>query len=158
MFRLFSLFLISVFALQAASAQNYLKAFPPAKKGMERFVLQLPAKENEADYRVELIAGKTVKTDPINHYFYSGVIRPETVKGWGFTRYVIDDLGALAGSMMAVRPGTPKVERFITLGKRPYLIRYNSKIPVVVYAPKGVELRYRIWSAQKESHPIPRLP
>jgi len=152
------LLLIPLFVFGSEVSQNYLKAFPPAKKGMERFVLQLPAKENEADYRVELIAGKTVKTDPINRYFYAGVIRPETVKGWGFTRYVIDDLGALAGTMMAVRPGTPKVERFITLGKRPYLIRYNSKIPVVVYAPEGVELRYRIWSAQKESHPMPLRP
>jgi serine protease inhibitor ecotin len=27
-------------------------------------------------------------------------------------------------------------------------IRYNTRLPVVVYAPEGVEVRYRIWSAE----------
>ena len=31
------------------------------------------------------------------------------------------------------------------------LIRYNSRLPVVVYAPEGVELRYRIWKADPET-------
>jgi len=29
----------------------------------------------------------------------------------------------------------------------PLQIRYNSRLPVVVYAPKGYEVRYRIWNA-----------
>ena len=33
------------------------------------------------------------------------------------------------------------------LGGEPFLIRYNSPLPIVVYAPEGVEVRYRIWSA-----------
>ncbi|RQW83332.1 MAG: proteinase inhibitor I4 serpin, partial [Methylococcus sp.] len=37
--------------------------------------------------------------------------------------------------------------RFVTLGGEPYLIRYNSKLPVVVYVPKGNEVRYRVWRA-----------
>jgi ecotin len=40
------------------------------------------------------------------------------------------------------------VDRFVALGGEPYLIRYNSRLPVVAYAPEGVEVRYRIWSAQ----------
>ena len=31
------------------------------------------------------------------------------------------------------------------------LIRYNSRIPIVVYVPKGAEVRYRIWSATPET-------
>jgi ecotin len=46
------------------------------------------------------------------------------------------------------------VNRFITLGGEPYLIRYNSRLPVVVYAPEGVEVRYRLWSAEPESSVI----
>jgi ecotin len=30
------------------------------------------------------------------------------------------------------------------------LILYNSRLPVVVYAPEGVEVRYRIWRAEPE--------
>ena len=60
----------------------------------------------------------------------------------------------MAGTLMAVDPNAPKVPRFITLGGEPYLIRYNSLLPVVVYVPKGVEVRYRIWSAAPETKAI----
>ena len=36
----------------------------------------------------------------------------------------------------------------------PYLIRYNSRLPIVVYAPEGVEVRYRLWIASPEVKPI----
>jgi ecotin len=57
---------------------------------------------------------------------------------------------------MAVDPSAPKVARFIPLGGEPYLIRYNSRLPVVVYVPEGVEVRYRVWSAAPESRAIER--
>ena len=73
-----------------------------------------------------------------------------TVKGWGFPRYNVSQLGPMAGTQLAIDPNAPKVSRFITLGGEPYLIRYNSRLPVVVYAPEGVEVRYRIWRAESE--------
>jgi ecotin len=57
----------------------------------------------------------------------------------------------MAGTLMAVDPNAPKVNRFITLGGEPFLIRYNSRLPIVVYVPKDVEVRYRIWSADSAS-------
>mgnify|MGYP002064584123 CR=1 FL=1 len=36
-----------------------------------------------------------------------------------------------------------QVEKFVS--GTPLLIRYNSRLPVVIYAPKGFEIRYRIW-------------
>jgi len=42
------------------------------------------------------------------------------------------------------------VTRFITIGGDPYIIRYNSRLPIVVYVPEGVEVRYRIWTAGPE--------
>jgi len=60
----------------------------------------------------------------------------------------------MAGTMMAVDPHAPKVNRFIALGGEPYLISYNSRLPVVVYAPEGVEIRYRIWSAGPETKAV----
>ena len=55
-------------------------------------------------------------------------------------------MGPMAGTLMAVDPDAPKVARFITLGGEPYIIRYNSRLPIVVYVPEGVEVRYRIWT------------
>ena len=52
---------------------------------------------------------------------------------------------------MAPAPDAPKEERFVPLGGQPYLIRYNSKLPVVVYVPKGAEVQYRIWKADADT-------
>ena len=132
-------------------AEDNMKAFPPPDNGVVRYVLQLSPKENENDFKVELIVGKKVQIDEKNQYFFGGNIQEETIKGWGFPRYVVKELGPMAGTLMAVDPNAPKVNRFITLGGEPFLIRYNSRLPIVVYVPEDVEVRYRIWSADSAS-------
>ena len=130
-----------------AQAADNMKAFPSAEEGMVRYVLQLPEQEDESAFRVELIVGKTVRTDKENSYSFGGEIEAQTIAGWGYTRYTVSKLGPMAGTLMAVDPNWPKVDRFVTLGGEPYLIRYNSRLPVVVYVPEEAEVRYRIWSA-----------
>ena len=128
-----------------------MKAFPPPDQGQIRYVIQLAEQDDESNYQVELIVGQTVKIDESNQYFFGGQIKKESIVGWGFTRYVVSELGPMAGTLMAVDPNAPKVDRFIRLGGEPYLIRYNSRLPVVVYVPEGVDVRYRIWRAEPES-------
>ena len=140
-----------LFTVCSVNAGDNRKAFPPPENGQIRYVLQLPEHDDESNYQVELIVGKTVEIDEINQYFFGGQIKKESIIGWGFTRYVVSELGPMAGTLMAVDPNAPKVNRFIRLGGEPYLIRYNSRLPVVVYVPAGVELRYRIWSADPEA-------
>jgi ecotin len=140
--------------LVSALAADNMKAFPPADQGKVRYVLQLPAQDDESAFKVELIVGKTVQVDEKNKYFFGGTIKEETIKGWGFPRYMVSKLGPMAGTLMATDPNAPKVARFITLGGGPYLIRYNSRLPIVVYAPEGVEVRYRIWSAGAEARAL----
>jgi ecotin len=142
--------LLFLLAVPAGLAADNMKAFPPTGEGMVRHVLQLPQQADESGFKVELIVGKTVETDAGNRYFFAGRIEEETIKGWGFPRYMVSKLGAMAGTLMAVDPNAPKVTRFITLGGAPYIIRYNSRLPVVVYVPEGVEVRYRIWTAGAE--------
>ena len=137
-------------AVSTLPADDNLKAFPPADKGMVRYVLHLPEKSDESAFKVELIIGKMVQVDKLNRYFFSGRIEAEDIAGWGFTRYVVSKVGPLAGTLMAVDPSEPKETRFITLGGDPYLIRYNSRLPVVIYVPEGFEARYRIWAAGKK--------
>jgi ecotin len=103
----------------------------------------------------------TVQENKIPHRIWGSLIilrrgerHKETIKGWGFPRYNVSQLGPMAGTQMAIDPNAPKLNRFITLGGEPYLIHYNSRLPVVVYAPEGVEVRYRIWSAEPETKVI----
>ena len=75
-------FLVTMSAVLAA---DNMKAFPPAEKGMIRYVLQLPAQKDEYAFKVELIVGKTVQLDEGNRYFFGGKIEAENIEGWGFT-------------------------------------------------------------------------
>lgn len=142
--------LIVVFTAIPAPAGDNMKAFPPAEDGMARYVLQLPEQDDESAFKVELIVGKTVRVDETNQYFFAGRIEKETIEGWGFPRYNVSELGPMAGTLMAADPDAPKVDRFVRLGGEPYLIRYNSRLPIVVYVPEGVAVHYRIWRAGEE--------
>jgi len=153
--KMYSITALGIFAAAlSVHAGDNLKAFPLADQGTVRYVLQLPQQDDETAFKVELLAGKTVLVDEQNRYFFGGKIQQESIKGWGFTRYNVSQLGPMAGTRMAIDPDAPKVERFITLGGEPYLIRYNSRLPIVVYAPEGVEVRYRIWMAEPETKKI----
>ena len=153
-----TVFAIAVLGLFAwalpAHAADPLQAFPPADAGMVRHVLQLPKQADESAFKLELIVGRTVPLDGHNRYFFGGRIQKEDIKGWGYTRYVVGALGPMAGTRMAVDPNAPKVDRFITLGGEPYLIRYNSRLPVVAMRPEGAEVRYRIWKAEPQAKAI----
>ena len=122
-----------------------LKAFPPAGEGMRRFAIVLPHRQDEDLLKVELLVGRTLKLDPDNRYVFGGCLEQETVTGWGYEYFILKSLGPMAGTLMAVDPAAPKVDRFITLGGELRFHRYNSRLPLVVYVPQGVEVRYRIW-------------
>lgn len=144
-----TLLALTVLALASSPvrAAGDMKAFPPADAGMKRYVINLPKLDDEDAAKVELIVGKTVSVDEHNRHFFGGKLEKETIKGWGFDRYILRKLGPMAGTLMAVDPKAPKVDRFVALAGEPQLIRYNSRLPIVVYVPDGVEVRYRIWRA-----------
>ena len=137
-----------LFTTQACAAVHpELKPFPAAEKGMERFVVVLPEKTRaeEVDFKVELIPGKTMLTDGVNQVRHGSTIEARPLKGWGYTFYEVTGQDTTMSTMMAAPEGNEKVEQFVS--GTPLLIRYNSRLPIVVYAPEGYELRYRIWTA-----------
>ena len=137
-----------------AAEHKELKAFPPAGDGMVRFVIVLPHKDRgeEGDLKVELIAGKQMETDGVNLYRLGSNINPQPLVGWGYTFYKVKGDGPAMSTMMAAPPGTPKETKFV--GGQPLQIRYNSRLPVVIYAPKGYDIRYRIWRASDAFTPV----
>lgn len=136
------------FSLSASGAEHpELKPFPAATEGMERFVIVLPHKERgeEDDFRVEIIVGKQMLTDGVNLVRLGNTIEPRTLRGWGYTFYEVTGPSETLSTMMAPPEGSPMVEAFVTAA--PLHIRYNSRLPIVIYAPRGYEARYRIWQA-----------
>ncbi len=55
--------LFAIAVTTAVHAADNLKSFPPAGDGMTRFVINLPKERDEAAFKVELLVGKTVRTD-----------------------------------------------------------------------------------------------
>ncbi len=139
-----------LFSFNACAAVHpELKAFPAAKDGMERFVIALPDKDRgeETDFKVELIPGKVMLTDGVNQMRHGTTIEPRPLKGWGYTYYEVTGQNVAMSTMMAVPEGVQKTEQFVP--GAPLLIRYNSRLPIVVYAPEGYDVHYRIWAADK---------
>lgn len=147
--------ILTMLAIAGDKDSNWEKAYAPAEAGQVRHVLHLPAHADESTLKVELIAGKTVETDSVNINFFGGKIEETTIQGWGFPRYTVT-IGQMAGTLMAPPTDQPKMKKFVAIGGQPCLIRYNSRLPVVVYAPQDVEVRYRIWKAEPEQKPIPQ--
>jgi len=149
--------LVALVSISVVFAADDMKAFPPAEEGMTRHVIILPKQQDESAFKVELIIGKIVKTDASNSYFFGGTLETETVPGWGFDRYILRKLGPMAGTRMAIDPNAPQVERFISIGGEARLLRYNSRLPLVVYVPTGVEVRHRLWRAEPTGHFVHKL-
>jgi ecotin len=152
-----SIALVVFVSISLAFVADDMTAFPAAEEGMTRHVISLPKQQDESAFKVELIIGKTVKTDAINSYFFGGTLETETIPGWGFDRYILRKLGPMAGTLMAVDPDAPQVERFISIGGEARLLRYNSRLPFVVYVPAGVEVRHRVWRAEPTEHFVQKL-
>jgi ecotin len=137
-------------AAQALGSEHpELSAFPMAEDGYERFVIVLPHKERGEDdaFRVEIIAGKEMLTDGVNIVRLGNAIEKRTLDGWGYTYYVVRDSTGTISTMMAPPEGAPLVKTFVSA--TPLHVRYNSRLPIVVYAPPGYEVRYRIWHANE---------
>ncbi len=129
----------------ATASPDDLKPFPEASGDQVRHVIRLPALDDEAAAKVELLVGKDLEVDCNTHWF-GGKLAREVVEGWGYSYYLVDGIGGPASTLKAC-PGEPKEVRFVPVRFEDPLLRYNSRLPIVVYAPEGFEVRYRIWQA-----------
>jgi ecotin len=137
-----------------AATPEALKPYPAAADGYARHVIELPAQANEAEHKVELIAGKTLEVD-CNQQRLGGQWQEKTVEGCGYNYYQLGQVGPAVSTLMACPDGSRK-PAFVQVGGEPMLVRYNSKLPLVIYAPADVEVRYRVWSAAAATSPAPR--
>jgi ecotin len=143
-----------------------LRPYPAPPAGQSRWVIQLPGvlppnpdpalSPHPADWRVELIVGREMEVD-CNRHFFSGRIASETVKGWGYKVYRVGHVGPVASTRMACPPGEPKRRVFVTMGAKPFVVPYNASLPIVIYAPQDLEVRWRLWKAAREQRPAQRL-
>ena len=71
-------------------------------------------------------------------------------KLWGFPYFILKSVTGPASTLMACPPDKKEQEAFVQVRSNQGLLRYNSKLPVVVYVPVDFEVHYRIWTAKEE--------
>ncbi|WDY60422.1 serine protease inhibitor ecotin [Pseudomonas sp. PSKL.D1] len=131
----------------AASLKD-VAPYPEAETGFTRQVIHLPAQTDESAHQLEILAGKTLQVD-CNRQRLAGKLERHTLQGWGYSYYRLEKVGGPASTLMAC-PDGKKTETFVPVVGQGFMLRYNSKLPVVVYVPEGVEVRYRVWSASAD--------
>ncbi|QEY70336.1 serine protease inhibitor ecotin [Pseudomonas denitrificans (nom. rej.)] len=121
--------------------------YPKADEGFVRQVIHLPKQAQEENFKVEILAGKTLTVD-CNRQRLGGTLEEKTLEGWGYSYYRLDKVSGPASTLMACPDGKTRQD-FVPVVGDGFVLRYNSKLPIVIYAPKDVEVRYRLWSASE---------
>ena len=146
--------IVVCFALSILSSTAQKKApadmFPEAGAGYQKVIIQLPERKNEDNYKLELFVGRTMEVDVCNRHFMTGKILEETLQGWGYTYYKVETNGQTAGTLMMC-PDNSKKMKFVHM--QSVNLRYNSKLPIVVYVPDSIEVKYKLWKAGRLIQP-----
>ncbi len=160
----------SLLALALAPARAIprldLTPYPKPTAAQTRWVIQLPGvlpptadprlSPNPSDWRVQLIAGREVEAD-CNQRAFRGRFRASKLKGPGVSVYRVSDVGPMVSTLMACPPGQATRKVFIPMGSKPFVVPYDASRPIVVYTPKDLQLRWRLWKAEKVQQPAQAL-
>ncbi len=138
-----------------------LTGYPAPGANERRWVIQLPERlaaaadpalsSHPADARVELIVGRSVLVD-CNRVMFSGRLRSQALAG-GKRLIRVTEVTPLASTRMACPPEEAKRRAFVPMGGKPFVVPYGAGTPIVVIAPKDLELRWRLWRAERRQWP-----
>ncbi len=123
-----------------------ISMFPVAEEGFKQVYIQLPILPNEENLKVEIYAGKTIDVD-CNRHFMNGQIKEQDLQGWGYNFYTIESNGVIVSTKMGCLDNKTKKE-FVTMPSN--LVRYNSKLPIVIYIPLDMDIKYKVWKADNK--------
>jgi ecotin len=127
------------------SLADYHAPYPDPAPGQERKVIYLPPLDSDMEenhMRVQLIAGRHEDCEDGRLYHLTGIITEDVVEGWGYSYYVVT-LGDIYAAHRTPAD-TENATSFVAMFEKP-MLRYNSKLPIVVYVPEGAEVHYRVW-------------
>jgi len=140
-----------------------LSGYPKAAAGDRRWVIQLPGvlplnpdptmSSNSADWRVQLLVGQMVQLD-CNRQMFGGKLRAvKPAQQGGPVIYRVTEVGQLASTRMACPADQPRRSAFVPMAGKAFVVPYNASRPIVVDAPRPLELRWRLWKAESQERP-----
>ncbi|MFM7269196.1 MAG: ecotin family protein [Cyanobium sp.] len=153
---------LSPIAVAGAAPAPDLSRYPEPALGERRWLVQLPESvapsrdpalsASPEDWRVQLIAGRQIEVD-CNRYLFSGRLRSQPVAGSDLRVVRISEVTPVASTRMACPEGQPKRQAFVPMGGKPFVMPFDPKRPIVIYAPRDLELRWRLWRAERRQWP-----
>ena len=147
-----TLLMLGVFSmpLLAVEPATDIKMFPVAGEKEQQVIIRVPKQAHEENSKVEIMIGLKKEVD-CNQHRISGDLQELNLEGWGYPYYRLEKVGPMISTRMACPPGAKNKSDIVPVIGKGYLLRYNSRLPIVIYAPKELEVRYRFWNAEKES-------
>ncbi|CZE47032.1 ecotin family protein [Campylobacter geochelonis] len=122
--------------------------FPKPKDGESLQTLTLKPLKNEQNYKVEVEFGKIVEVDCNHHFFIGGKLEQKNLDGYGYVYYKFSAKADMAGTLMACGD-TKKEAKFIKFEPK-ISTYYNSALPLIIYTPKDVKIRYKVYKLVDE--------
>lgn len=146
-----SLLVVFMMTISFSMAQTLLKQntdiFPAPEKGYKKLVIEVPHSTQDDNKKIEFTVGKWMDVDGCNYYNLMGTLENKDLAGWGYNYYVFKTDGQVTSTMI----GCPDAKsRNIFLSAQPEFVRYNGKLPIVVYVPEEYEVQFRIFKAEPD--------
>ncbi|AIM36400.1 ecotin family protein [Sphingobacterium sp. SG20118] len=142
--------LFSISAMAQTLLKQDVNVFPAPEKGMVKYVIEVPHAGIAADNnkKIEFFAGKYMETDACNTYFLSGEFEEKNLEGWGYNYYVFKTNGNVGMTQMLCEG--EKKNTFVQA--KSIVSDYNGRMPIVIYAPEGYEVKFKIYKAEPETY------
>ena len=156
MFKNISLFIVFILVIACKNTQTVtqnsidskhqdMSMYPVPQEGFKRVFIHLEEQENEADFQIEFYAGKTMEID-CNKHALMGEFIEQNLSGWGYSYYNFETNSEFRTTLMAC-PDDEKHQEFVKSTTK--MVRYNSKLPIVIYIQDGFQIKYSIWKRQE---------
>ncbi|MDR0228336.1 MAG: ecotin family protein [Flavobacteriaceae bacterium] len=121
--------------------------FPKPEKGYKQVVIDVPHSTEDNNKRIEFSVGKYAEVDGCNHYSLMGKLEEKNLEGWGYTYFEFKSDGNMTSTLMGC-PDAPKRNLFVTA--TPQLVRYNGKLPIIIYVPQDYQVKFKVFATNGE--------
>lgn len=139
---------IQAIAQQIVTKQD-LSIFPKPEPGYKKVVIEVPHSDKDDQKKIEFSVGKWMEVDGCNYFNLQGTLETKDLLGWGYNYYVFKTNGQVTSTMMGC-PDAAKRNLFVTA--QPEMVRYNGKLPIVIYVPEEYQVKFKIFKAEEETY------
>jgi ecotin len=115
----------------------------PNLPNMVKNVIFLDPMPYETLLKVEFYAVKSLEVDECNKHYLFGDFAVKTLEGYGYPYYVFNTNSQVISTKMGCGNDVKKVKN-VSSGKTE-IVRYMSILPIVIYSPKEIDIKYKIW-------------